>query len=94
MRRVERCPACDGAQTRVPVGYSDHAGEVAPGHAAVVLGAKAVEVHVTWSKQCFGPDVKASLTFEQLAELARGIRLLERSLENNIDKDIRQLESC
>jgi N-acetylneuraminate synthase len=54
----------------------------------VVLGAKAVEVHVTWSKQCFGPDVKASLSFEQLAELARGIRLFERSLENNIDKDM------
>ncbi len=71
----------------IPVGFSDHSGEIAPGLAAVTLGAKAVEVHVTWSKQCFGPDVKSSLTFEQLAELAKGIRLLERSLENNIDKD-------
>lgn len=71
----------------VPVGFSDHSGEIAPGLAAVVLGARAVEVHVTWSKQCFGPDVKASLTFEQLAELTKGIRLLERSLDNNIDKD-------
>lgn len=71
----------------VPVGFSDHSGEIAPGLAAVVLGAKSIEVHVTWSKQCFGPDVKASLTFEQLAELTKGIRLLERSLDNDIDKD-------
>ena len=71
----------------VPVGFSDHSGEIAPGLAAVVLGAKSIEVHVTWSKQCFGPDVKASLTFEQLSELTKGIRLLERSLDNDIDKD-------
>ena len=71
----------------IPVGFSDHSGEIAPGVAAVTLGAKAVEVHVTWSKQCFGPDVKASLTFEQLAELTRGIRLVERSLACSIDKD-------
>lgn len=71
----------------IPIGFSDHSGEIAPGLAAVVLGAKAVEVHVTWSKQCFGPDVKASLTFEQLAELAKGIRLVERSMNNRINKD-------
>lgn len=71
----------------VPIGFSDHSGEIAPGLAAVALGAKAVEVHVTWSKQCFGPDVGASLTFAQLGELVKGIRLLERALENNIDKD-------
>lgn len=72
----------------VPVGFSDHSGEIAPGLAAVVLGANAVEVHVIWSKQCFGPDVKASLTFEQLAKLTKGIRLLECSFDNNIDKDV------
>ena len=72
---------------RIPVGFSDHSGEIAPGLAAVTLGAKAIEVHVTWSKQSFGPDAKASLTFEQFAELVKGIRLLERSLANKIDKD-------
>jgi len=71
----------------IPVGFSDHSAEIAPGLAAVTMGAKAVEVHVTWSKQCFGPDVKASLTFEQLTELVKGIRLLERSFKITIDKD-------
>lgn len=71
----------------IPVGFSDHSGEIAPGLAAVTLGAKAVEVHVTWSKQCFGPDVNASLTFEQLGELTRGIRLVECSMACSIDKD-------
>jgi len=72
---------------KVPVGFSDHSGEIAPGLAAVTLGAKALEVHVTWSKQCFGPDVKASLTFEQLKELVRGVRLIEQSLQCKVDKN-------
>lgn len=71
----------------VPVGFSDHSGEIAPGLAAVTLGAKAIEVHVTWHKGCFGPDVKASLTFEQFRELERGVRLLERALASRVDKD-------
>jgi N-acetylneuraminate synthase len=72
---------------QIPVGYSDHSGEIAPGLAAVTLGAKAIEVHVTWSKDCFGPDVKASLTFDQLTELIRGVRIIERSMASKIDKD-------
>jgi N,N'-diacetyllegionaminate synthase len=71
----------------VPVGFSDHSGEIAPGLAAVTLGAKALEVHVTWSKQCFGPDVRASLTFDQLKELVRGVRIIEQSLSGKIDKN-------
>jgi N,N'-diacetyllegionaminate synthase len=70
----------------VSVGYSDHSGEIAACIAAVTLGAAAVEVHVTWSKQCFGPDVPASLTFDQLAELVRGIRVVEHALKNDVDK--------
>ncbi len=76
-----------GNRFKVPVGFSDHSGEIAPGLAAVTLGAKAIEVHVTWSKQCFGPDVKASLTFDQLKELVRGVRLIEQSLQCKLDKN-------
>jgi N,N'-diacetyllegionaminate synthase len=71
----------------VPVGFSDHSGEVAAGLAAVTLGARIVEVHVTWHKQSFGPDVPASLTIERFADLVRGIRFLDVALERRADKD-------
>ena len=71
----------------LPVGFSDHSGEVAPGLAAVTLGAKALEVHITWHKKSFGPDVGASLTIEQFAGLARGVRLLDAALASRVDKD-------
>jgi N-acetylneuraminate synthase len=71
----------------IPIGFSDHSGEIAPGLAAVTLGAKALEVHVTWHKQSFGPDVKASLTFDQLREQVNGIRLLEKAFSAPLDKD-------
>jgi N,N'-diacetyllegionaminate synthase len=71
----------------LPIGFSDHSGEIAPGLAAVTLGAKALEVHVTWHSKCFGPDVKASLTFERFAELVKGVRILERALDSTVSKD-------
>lgn len=71
----------------VPVGFSDHSGEIAPGIAAVALGAKAVEVHITWHKKSFGPDVPASLTIEQLEELVKGVRIIDAALSSTVDKD-------
>ncbi len=70
-----------------PAGLSDHSGAIYAGLAAAVLGAKLVEVHVTFSRACFGPDVPASLTVEELADLVRGVRFLERALANPVDKD-------
>lgn len=72
----------------VPVGFSDHSGEIYPAISAYTLGARTIEVHVTFSKQSFGPDVKASLTFEQLSDLVKGIRFLEKSFNNFFDKDV------
>lgn len=79
----------------IPVGFSDHSGEISPGIAAVTLGAKAVEVHVTWHKRAFGADVGASLTFEALGELVKGVRIVERALSSAVDKNVeaRNLES-
>ena len=71
----------------MPAGFSDHSGEIAPGLAAVTLGAKAIEVHITWHKKSFGPDVGASLTIEQFEQLARGVRLLDAALAARVDKD-------
>lgn len=70
-----------------PVGLSDHSGTIFPGLAAVVLGANLLEVHVTFSRECFGPDVPASVTTQELAQLVAGVRFLERAFSNPTDKD-------
>ena len=71
----------------VPIGFSDHSGTAVAGFAAVALGACAIEVHVTFSRQCFGPDVSSSLTFAEFADLVSGIRFLDRALGATVDKD-------
>jgi N-acetylneuraminate synthase len=72
---------------RCPIGLSDHSGTIYPSLAAVVLGASIVEVHVALSRQQFGPDVPASVTTAELAQLVDGIRFLERALASPVDKD-------
>ena len=59
-----------------PVGISDHSATIYPALAAAALGAKAVEVHVTMSPYMFGPDVKASVTIEQLKQIVEGCRYI------------------
>lgn len=70
-----------------PVGLSDHSGTIYPGLAAAALGAQMVEVHVVFSRACFGPDTPASVTTAELGQLVEGVRLLEKTLANPIDKD-------
>jgi N-acetylneuraminate synthase len=70
-----------------PVGLSDHSATIFAGLGAVTVGASVLEVHVTFSRECFGPDTSSSLTTAELAELVRGVRFLERSLAHPLDKD-------
>ena len=72
------------------VGLSDHSGTIYPGLAAVTLGAEVLEVHVTLSREAFGPDVPASLTTAELRQLVEGVRFLERALP--VDKDAMAVE--
>ena len=69
------------------VGLSDHSGTVYPGIAAVALGADVVEVHVTMSRGMFGPDVPASVTMDELAQLVSGVRFIECMRAHPVDKD-------
>ena len=71
---------------RVPVGISDHSGKIFPGLAAAVLGAAMIEVHVTLSREMFGPDVPASLTTEELRQLVEGVRFIEQAIAHPVDK--------
>lgn len=69
------------------VGLSDHSATIFPGLAAATLGIEVLEVHVTLSREMFGPDVVASLTTAELAQLCAGVRFIERMKASPIDKD-------
>lgn len=69
------------------VGLSDHSGTVAAGLAAAALGADMIEVHVTFSREAFGPDVPASLTTTELRQLVEGTRYIRAALDHPVDKD-------
>jgi len=68
-------------------GLSDHSGTIFAGLAARMLGISVLEVHVTFSRAMFGPDVPASVTFDELRELARGMRFIETALAHPLNKD-------
>jgi N,N'-diacetyllegionaminate synthase len=69
------------------VGLSDHSGTIYSGLAAATLGIDVLEVHVTLSREMFGPDVPASITTTELRQLVEGIRFIERMKANPIDKN-------
>lgn len=69
-----------------PIGLSDHSGFIYPSLASVALGAKLLEVHTVFSKECFGPDTKSSLTLSELKDLVDGVRFIERGLVCKVDK--------
>ncbi len=69
-----------------PVGLSDHSGQIFAGLAAATLGAEVLEIHVTLSREMFGPDVPASVTTEELHQLVEGVRSIEKMVANPVDK--------
>lgn len=68
----------------VDVGYSDHTDGIEVAIAAVSLGAKVIEKHFTIDKNLPGPDHKASLAPEELKQMVRSIRNIEKALGNGI----------
>src|SRR5690606_27803187 len=69
------------------VGLSDHSGTIYAGLAAAALGCDVLEVHVTLSREMFGPDVPASVTTTELRQLVDGIRFIERMKSHPVDKN-------
>lgn len=70
------------------VGLSDHSGTIYAGLAAVTLGIEALEVHVAFSREMFGPDVPASVTTGELKQLVDGVRFIEKMRTHPVEKDI------
>jgi N-acetylneuraminate synthase len=69
------------------VGLSDHSGTIYAGLAAAMLQIDMLEVHVTLSREMFGPDVVASITTEELHQLVQGVRFIEKMDASPLDKD-------
>ena len=69
------------------VGLSDHSATIYPGLAAAAIGVDMLEVHVTLSREMFGPDVVASVTTTELRQLVDGVRFIERMRAHPVDKD-------
>lgn len=73
-----------GAEFGVKFGYSDHTLGIAVPIAAVALGASVIEKHFTLDKTQPGPDHKASLEPNELAQMVAGIRAIELALGDGI----------
>ena len=69
------------------VGISDHSGTIFPGLAAATIGIEMLEIHATFSRQMFGPDVPASITIKELGQLVQGIRFIETMTAHPVDKE-------
>ncbi|NNE84799.1 MAG: N-acetylneuraminate synthase [Alphaproteobacteria bacterium] len=70
-----------------PVGLSDHSGSVYPALAALAQGAHIIEVHLTLSRDMFGPDVPVSLTVDELAAVAASRDAFHTMASHPVDKD-------
>jgi N-acetylneuraminate synthase len=68
------------------VGYSDHTSGIEVALAAVALGASVIEKHITLDKTMTGPDHSASLNPDELTDLVRGVRNVERALGTGMKK--------
>lgn len=70
------------------VGLSDHSGTIYSGLAAATLNIQVLEVHITLSREMFGPDVIASITTQELKTLVEGIRFIETINRHPVDKSV------
>lgn len=75
-----------GKAFKVNIGYSDHTLGIEIPIAAVARGAICIEKHFTLDRNMEGPDHRASLEPEELKEMVRSIRNIEKALGNGIKK--------
>ena len=71
---------------KLPVGFSDHTLGITASIAAVALGACVIEKHFTLDRNLLGPDHKASLEPDELKEMVKTIRDVEKALGDGIKR--------
>ena len=74
------------ARYGVPIGYSGHETGIPTSVAAAVLGACAVERHITMDRAMWGSDQSASLEPNGISRLVRDIRLVEQSMGDGVKR--------
>lgn len=62
------------------IGYSDHTVGIATPAAAVALGAKIIEKHITLDRRMKGTDQAGSLGTDGISRMVRDIRIIEQSI--------------
>jgi N-acetylneuraminate synthase len=62
------------------IGHSDHTPDLFTSFAAVALGAKIIEKHITLDKRNPGPDQAVSIDMRDLADLVDGVRKIDAAL--------------
>ena len=75
--------------TEIKTGYSDHTKGIEIPIAAVALGATVIEKHFTLDRALPGPDHKASLLPDELAQMVRAVRNIEMALGDGIKQPSR-----
>ena len=70
----------------VKVGYSDHTLGIEVPIAAVAMGADVIEKHFTLDRNMEGPDHKASLEPDELLEMVKSIRNIEKALGDGVKR--------
>ncbi|WP_179346246.1 N-acetylneuraminate synthase family protein [Winogradskyella ursingii] len=71
---------------KVPIGFSDHSSSIEASIAAFTLGAEIIEVHAVFNKSSFGPDATSSLDIEELSQLVKAIKNIDKAQKHPIDK--------
>ena len=67
----------------VAIGYSDHTLGIEVSIAAVAMGAEIIEKHFTLDRNLKGPDHKASLEPNELKNMVKSIRNIEKAISGN-----------
>jgi N-acetylneuraminate synthase len=57
----------------IPVGFSDHSGDIFACIAACALDAEILEFHVVYDKEMFGPDSSSSITIKEVDKLISAV---------------------
>jgi len=69
------------------VGLSDHSGSISPSLYAIAQGFNVIEIHATFDRRMFGPDIKSSLNLNEIQDIVNFAKDIYTMKANPVDKD-------